>query len=93
MEASRLDQVPIDVAGNIVQISWAERDLLLLELAMAADTKTIRVKLEAVGTSRPVELDADDRAHLRKALDEWGSDRLQSYGIARLHAALIQADG
>jgi hypothetical protein len=92
IEASRLDQVRIDVAGEIVQISWDERDVLLKELAFAADTKPIRVKFETVEASRPVELDAADRAHLRKALDEWGSDRLQPDGLARLHAVLIQAD-
>jgi hypothetical protein len=91
MEASRLDRVLINLAGEVVQITWAERDTLLEELAFAAETKPIRVKFEAVGASRPVELDADDRAHLRKALDEWGSDRLQPDGIARLHAALVRA--
>jgi hypothetical protein len=88
MEASRLDRVRIDVAGEILEISCDDRDVLLAELAFAADTKPIRVKFEAVGASRPVELDAEDRSHLRKALDDWGSDRLQPDGIARLHAAL-----
>jgi len=88
VEASRLDRVRIDVAGEIVEISWDDRDVLLEELAFAADTKPIRVKFEAVGASRPVELDAEDRPRLRSALDNWGSDRLQPDGIARLHAAL-----
>jgi hypothetical protein len=92
MEAGRLDRVRVDVAGEIVEISWDERDVLLEELAFAADTKSIRVKLEAVGASRPVELDAEQRARLRTALDDWGSDRLQPDGIARLHAALVRAD-
>jgi hypothetical protein len=92
MEAGRLDRVQIDVADEIVEISWNERDVLLEELAFAADTKPIRVKFEAVGASRPVELDADNRSHLRKALDDWGSDRLQPEGIARLHEALKRAD-
>ncbi|HEY8777380.1 MAG TPA: hypothetical protein VIM33_13015 [Gaiellaceae bacterium] len=92
MEAGRLDRVRVDVAGEIVEISWDERDVLLEELAFAADTKSIRVKFEAVGASRPVELDAEQRARLRTALDDWGSDRLQPDGIARLHAALVRAD-
>jgi hypothetical protein len=92
MEASRLDRVRIDVAGEIVEISWDERDVLLEELAFAADTKPIRVRFEAVGASRPVELDDEDRARLRTALDDWGEDRLQPEGIARLHAALARAD-
>jgi hypothetical protein len=93
MEASRLDRVRVDVAGELVEITWDERNVLLEELAFAADTKPIRVKFEAVGAGRPVELDDEDRARLRKALDDWGSDRLQPEGIARLHAVLARADG
>jgi hypothetical protein len=94
MEASRLDRVRIDVAGEIVEITCDERDILLKELAFAEGTKAIRERFEAVGASRPVELDDDDRARLRKALDDWGSDRLQPNGIARLHAALrVDAGG
>jgi hypothetical protein len=92
MEASQLDRVRVDVSGEIVQITWDERDVLLEELAWVAETKTIRVKFEAVGASRPVELDAEERAGLRTALDDWGEDRLQPEGIARLHAALVRAD-
>jgi hypothetical protein len=92
VEASRLDQVHVDAAGEIVVISWHERDVLLEELAWVAETKTIRVKFEAVVASRPVELDDDERARLRTALDDWGEDRLQPEGIARLHAALVRAD-
>jgi hypothetical protein len=88
MEAGRLDRVRIDVAGEVVEISSGDRDVLLEELAWAAGTKEIRIKFEAVGASAPVDLDADDRERLRKALDDWGSDRLQPDGIARLHSAL-----
>jgi hypothetical protein len=92
MEASRLDRVRIDVAGEIVEISWDERDVLLEELAFAEGMKPIRERFEAVGASRPVELDAEQCAHLRKALDDWGSDRLQPEGLGRLHDALRRAD-
>ena len=78
----------IDVAGEIVEISWNDRDILLEELAWAADTKSIRVRLEAAEPGHPIELDADQRARLSAALDDWGSDRLQPEGIARLHKAL-----
>ena len=91
MEAGRLDRVRVDVAGEIVEITWDERDVLLEELAFAEGTKSIRERFEAVGASRPVELDAEQRARLRGALDDWGEDRLQPEGIARLHAALRSA--
>ncbi len=92
MEAGRPGRVRIDVAGEVVEISSGDRDVLLEELAWAAGTKEIRIKFEAVGASGPVDLDADDRERLRKALDDWGSDRLQPDGIARLHAVLMRAE-
>jgi hypothetical protein len=92
MESSRLDRVRIDVAGDIVEIARHERDILLQELAVSPGTKDIREKFEAVGASRPVELDDEQRSRLRAALDVWGSDVIQPSGIQRLHAALARAD-
>lgn len=91
MERRRLERVPIDVAGETVEVTWHERDVLLQELANAAGTKGIRIKLEAVGESRPVRLDRAECARLTRALDDWGSDRQQLDGIARLHRALRRA--
>jgi hypothetical protein len=88
----RLDRVHVDLAGEVVEITPDERDVLLAELAFAGGTKPIRERFEAVGASRPVELDAEQRARLRTALDNWGDDRLQPEGIARLHAALVRAE-
>jgi hypothetical protein len=79
------------VAGEISEITWDERDVLLEELAFAGGTKSIRERFEAVGASRPVELNGEERARLRTALDDWGEDRLQPEGIARLHGALERA--
>lgn len=92
MEAGGLDRVQVDIAGEIVVISGDDRDVLLAELAFAEGTKSIRERFEAIGASRPVELDAEQRTRLRTALDDWGEDRLQPKGIARLHAALARAD-
>jgi hypothetical protein len=36
MESSRLDRVQIDVAGEIVEIAWKERDTLLRRLRAVA---------------------------------------------------------
>jgi len=87
----RLDRVHVNVAGEIVEITWDDRDVLLEELAFAEGTKPIRERFEAVGASQPVALDAEQRARLRAALDDWGEDRLQPDGIARLHEALKRA--
>jgi hypothetical protein len=84
--------VHVDVAGEIVEITWTDRDVLLEELAFAEGTKPIRERFEAAGASPTVELDAEERTRLRAALDDWGEDRLQPEGIARLHAALVRAE-
>jgi hypothetical protein len=72
MESSRLDRVHVNVAGEIVQITWDDREVLLEELAFAEGTKPLRERFEAVGASRAVELDAEQQAGLRAALDDWG---------------------
>lgn len=89
MEQSRLDQVHVDVAGNIVEIAWAERDWLLEKIRVVAGFETIVAKFEAVGASRPVELDFDDRARLRGPLELW--ERQLPDGLVRLLTALVQA--
>ena len=84
----RLDRVHIATRTGDVEMTWAVRDTLLEELAFAPDMKEVRQAFEAAGASRPVELTDQQQADLRTALDNWGSDRLQPDGIARLHAAL-----
>jgi hypothetical protein len=91
MERSRLDRVRINVQWEIVEIAWAERDWLLRRLIALAGFETIIAKFEAVGASRPVELDFDERARLRGALEFWNQTRELQHGLTRLLAALVQA--
>ena len=91
MAGGRID-LDVNVAGEIVVLTWHERDALLEELAFAEGMKAIRERFEAIGETQTVELDAEQRSQLRTALDNWGSDRLQPEGIARLHAALVRAE-
>ncbi len=88
-DRSRLDRVQVDVAGNVVEITWAERDWLLKRVYRVAGFETIVAKFEAVGASRPVELDFDERARVRAPLEFWEHD-LQD-GLARLLDALVRA--
>jgi hypothetical protein len=90
MEASRLDRVKVDVTGEIVEIVWDERDALLDRLRTVAGCETIVEKFEAVGATRPVELDDEQRSRLRVALQFWEGVRVLPDGIARLRAALVQ---
>jgi hypothetical protein len=89
MERSRLDQVYVDVAGNVVEIAWADREWLLRKIETVAGFETIVAQFIAVGASRPVELDFDERARLRAALEVW--ERELTDGLVRLLDALVQA--
>jgi hypothetical protein len=91
MEASRLDGVRIDVAGNVVEIIWDERDMLLRKLRAIDGCETIVQKFEAVGASRPVELGEEQRARLRVTLELWGVTALPD-GLAHLLIELVRAD-
>lgn len=91
MAASRRDRVQVNVEGEIVKITWQERATLLDKLRTVAGCETIVQKFEAVGASRPVELNAGQRSRLRVTLELWGVDLLPD-GLARLLIALVQAD-
>jgi hypothetical protein len=91
MESSRLDRVRIDVAGEIVEISWDERDTLLERLERVAGCETIVERFEAVGASRPVNLDDEQRSRLRVTLELWGVSVMPD-GLMRLLLALVRAD-
>jgi hypothetical protein len=94
MDAGRLDQVHIDVAGELVEISWDERNELIERIRIVVDDETIVRKFEAVGTRLPVELDSGERGRLRMALELWDAVALGELplGIAGLLAALAKAD-
>jgi hypothetical protein len=91
MAAGRLDRAQVDVSGEIIEISWGERDALLEKLETIAGCDTIVEKFDAVGASRPVHLDDEQRSRLRVALEHWGVSVLPD-GLARLLIALVRAD-
>ena len=89
MDGRDLDRVRIDVAGQVVEITWDERHALLEKINAVAGFETIVAKFHAVGASRPVVLDFDERARLRAPLEFW--KRELTDGLARLLDALLRA--
>jgi hypothetical protein len=71
--------VQIDVAGNIVEIAWAGYEAIV-------------GKFEAAGASRPVSLFESELRRLRAPLEFWNHAHELTDGLARLLAALVQAD-
>jgi hypothetical protein len=91
METSRLARVHVEVAENLVEITWGERDTLLDKLRFVTGCETIIERFWSAGASRPVELDDEQRSRLRVTLELWGVSVLPD-GLARLLIALVQAD-
>jgi hypothetical protein len=91
MDASQVDRVQIEVAENLVEITWDERDTLLRRLRIVKGSDTIIERFWAAGASWPVELDDEQRSRLRPMLELWGVSVLPD-GLARLRDALTQAD-
>jgi len=71
----RLDRVTIELKSGDIAIPWDARQALLARLQHVADSTSLRVMFEAVGASRPVELNPTQRATLLGLLDEWALRR------------------
>jgi hypothetical protein len=86
--------VHVDVAGHLVEISWAEREELLERIRIVAGDEAIVSKFTAVGARGPVELDKDEIGRLRMTLELWDAVALGDLpdGIASLLAVVVKAN-
>lgn len=88
----RLDRVQITTSSGTLEIPWETRDQILEQLGKRRDALPIIRAFEAVGATRPVELDTMGRALLVEALGSW-IDRLDAdqvpAGLAELRTALL----
>jgi hypothetical protein len=91
MGASRLACVHVEIADNLVEITWDERAALLDKLSDIADSGTTIERFWSSGASRTVILNDEQRSQLRVTLELWGVNALPD-GLARLHLALVQPD-
>lgn len=94
MESSGPGKVHIDVAGELVEISWDEREELLERIRIVAEDRAIVAKFEAAGTRRPVELDQKELGRLRMTLELWKAIALEDLpdGIESLLTAVAKED-
>ena len=67
----RLDTITVALSRGDVTISWDARQALLARLQHINDSSSLRAMFEAVGATRPVELNPAQRATLLGLLDEW----------------------
>jgi hypothetical protein len=88
----RLNCVHVAASTGTVEIPWATRDQLLERLRQRRDALPIVRAFEAVGATRPVELDTNGKALLIEALGSWidraDEDALPA-GLLELRTALL----
>jgi hypothetical protein len=92
MASGGLDKVQVDVAGEIVELTWAEQETLLAKLRFIPGGDPIIDRFLAVDARpRPVDLNEEQRSRLRVTLELWGV-RVMPDGLSRLLVALVRAD-
>jgi hypothetical protein len=67
----RLDTITVALDRGDVTLTWETRQQLLDRLQHVHDSSNLRATFEAVGATRPVELNPAQRATLLGLLDEW----------------------
>jgi hypothetical protein len=92
-EKRGIDRVEVALESETVVIPWTSQQALLERLRPNESTRGVVDAFEAVGTSRPVRLRADEKDALREAIRLWaeengGYDGLPE-GIAELRIALV----
>jgi hypothetical protein len=86
------ERVTITTGRESVEVTWDERQELLDRIRQAANGAVLVGKFEAVGTSRPVELEGDDVDLLDTIIGIWDEDAGElPEGIRRLRE-MLQAE-
>jgi hypothetical protein len=71
----RLDQITVALNRGDVTLTWDARQQLHARLQHAHDSSSLRATFEAVGATRPVELNPAQRATLLGLLEEWSLEQ------------------
>jgi hypothetical protein len=89
----RLDRVVVTTSRGSVKLPWASRDAILHEIRHLDSARQVVHAFEAVGASRPVEIDRADERLLLATIDlmmrnAGGPDKLPE-GVFALRNALL----
>ena len=68
---ARIDLITVKLTRGDITINWDTRQKLLARLQQVSESSSLRAMFEAVGATRPVELNPAQRAALLGLLDEW----------------------
>ena len=67
----RVDHITVALSRGDVTLTWDARQALIARLQHVQDASSLRAMFEAVGATRPVELNPAQRATLLGLLEEW----------------------
>jgi hypothetical protein len=81
----RLNRVRVAVAGEVVEISWADRDALVEQLAGEPELVAL---FRAVGSTRPVEIPDRLQARLADEVARWARSSGFPAGLQELRDVL-----
>lgn len=70
----RIDTITVALDGGDIALRWDTRQTLMARLQHVSESSSLRAMFEAVGASRPVELNPAQRATLLGVLEEWPID-------------------
>lgn len=83
---SRLDIVNVQLGREAVELPWASREALLARLRAVESTDAIVRAIEAVGTSRPVTLNAEQKPVVLGVVEAW----FEEVDLAGLPAGIVE---
>jgi hypothetical protein len=87
----RLDYIIVALDRGDVILAWDTRQTLMSRLQHVHDSSSLRATFDAVGASRPVELNPAQRATLHGLLEEWAlEDAALPADLIELRDALTQ---
>jgi hypothetical protein len=91
----RLDRIQIELTNGTVTIPWTSRDALLGEFRTIDSMESIRRKFRALGASRPLTLDQQEKRELVNVIHHWADTTEGGYtklpdGVLELRNELIE---
>lgn len=70
----RPDTITVALSHGDIALSWETRQALMARLQHVSESSSLRAMFEAVGATRPVELNPAQRATLLGILEQWPTD-------------------
>ena len=74
MPERNINTVRVSTSRGIIPLPWSSREALLAEFSHLDSMRQVREKLDAVGTTQPVELTTAEKGNLVACIDFWSNE-------------------